>query len=209
MSLFKNWMFTGSNLAALMSYSSSYSISFFLALYLQSIGSLSATEAGLLMITQPLVQCIVSPLAGRMTDRMNSKIILPTLGMAITAVSLSTYIFYDIDTPAWMAVISMVIGGLGYALFSAPNTTLIMSSVPPEHSSEASAVLSVMRQSGMMISMGIAMAIITVVMGSTDNLGPETYDLFIQVMSTSMIICVIMCIIGTITSAFRGKPKKF
>ena len=209
MGLFKNWQFSGSNLAAFMSYGSSYSISFFLALYLQSIGQLSATEAGFLMITQPVVQCIFSPIWGKVTDKMQNKIILPTVGMAITAISIATYIFYDLNTSITMVLISMTIGGIGFSMFSAPNTTLIMSSVPREHSSEASAVLAVMRQTGMMLSMGIAMYFITTIMGSTDNLGPETYDLFLQVMSTSMTVCLIMCIIGTITSAFRGTPKKF
>ena len=206
--LFRNWTFTGSNLAAFMSYASSYSISFFLALYLQSIGNLSATEAGLIMITQPVIQCVCSPIAGRLTDRLENKILLPTLGMAITCISLSTYIFYDIDTPVYIPVISMIIGGIGFSMFSAPNTTLIMSSVPREHTSEASAMLAVMRQTGMMVSMGIAMMFITVIMGSTDNLDVDTYDDFVKVMSVSMTTCLIMCIIGAITSAFRGVPKK-
>lgn len=209
MSLFKNWQFSGSNLAAFMSYGSSYCISFFLALYLQSIGQLSATEAGLVMITQPVVQCMFSPLWGRLTDRMSNKIVLPTVGMGITALSIATYIFYDLNTPVIVPIISMIIGGIGFSMFSAPNTTLIMSSVPREHSSEASAVLAVMRQTGMMLSMGIAMLFITTTMGSTDNLGPETYGLFLEAMTLSMTVCLIMCIVGSITSAFRGTPKKF
>jgi MFS family permease len=209
MSLFKNWTFSGSCIAAFMSYGSSYSISFFLALYLQSIGQLSATEAGLLMITQPVVQCICSPIYGKMTDRIQNKIILPTLGMAITAVSIATYIFYDLNTPIFMVVVSMVIGGMGFAMFSSPNTTIIMSSVPKERTSEASGVVAFMRQTGMVVSMGICMFFITTIMGSTDNLNPETYGLFLQVMSISMTVCLAMCITGTITSALRGKPKNF
>ncbi len=209
MGLFKNWAFSGACLAAFMNYASSFSISFFLALYLQSIGGLTATEAGLLMIVQPVVQCMFTPYFGRMTDRIANKAILPTAGMILTSVCIMTYVFYSLDTPLYMPAISMMIGGFGFAMFSAPNTTLIMSSVPREHSSEASAVLSVMRQTGMMVSMGIAMTYITVIMGSTDNLGPETYGLFLQVLELSMITCFIMCIIGTMASISRGKPKHF
>ncbi|AMK14074.1 MFS transporter [methanogenic archaeon mixed culture ISO4-G1] len=209
MGLFKNWTFSGSCLAAFMNYASSFSISFFLALYLQSIGGLTATEAGLLMIVQPVVQCIFTPFFGKLTDRISNKIILPTVGMILTSICILTYVFYTLDTPKYVVAMSMVIGGFGFAMFSAPNSTLIMSSVPKEHSSEASAVLSVMRQTGMMVSMGIAMTYITVIMGSTDNLGPETYGLFLQVLELSMITCFIMCIIGTIASISRGKPKQF
>ncbi len=208
MDLFKNWTFSGSCIAAFMSYAASYSISFFLALYLQSIGGLTATEAGLVMVTQPVVQCLCSPIFGKLTDKMHNKIILPTLGMVITSISIATYVFYDLDTPVMMVLLSMAIGGLGFAMFSAPNTTLIMASAPKEHSSEASAILANMRQIGMMVSMGIAMFFITTIMGSTDNLRPETYGLFLQAMTTTLSVCLAMCIIGTITSALRGKPKK-
>jgi MFS family permease len=208
MSLFKNWVFTGSCIAAFMSYAASYSISFFLALYLQSIGSLTATEAGVVMVTQPLVQCLTTAYFGKLTDRMENKAILPTVGMILTAVCLFTYTTYDIDTPLYMPIVSMIIGGLGFAMFSSPNTTIIMSSVPREHTSEASGMVSFMRQSGMVVSMGIAMLIITVTMGSTDNLGPETYGLFLNAMTLSMTVCLVMCIVGAITSVFRGIPKK-
>lgn len=209
MGLFRNLVFTGSNLAAFMSYASSYSISFFLALYLQSIGSLTATEAGTLMIVQPAIQCLCSPIFGKLTDRIRNKAILPTVGMAITAVAIYTYTTYTLDTPIYMVVLSMAIGGIGFAMFSAPNATIIMSSVPHEHSSEASAVLAVMRQTGMILSMGIAMYFISTIMGSTDNLGPETYGLFLEVMQLSMTVCLIMCVAGAVTSVVRGMPKKF
>jgi len=208
MSLFKNMAFSGSCIAAFMSYAASYSISFFLALYLQSIGSLTATEAGLVMVTQPLVQCLLTPVFGRLTDKIENKAILPTIGMVLTAVSLYTYTTYDLETSVHIVVLSMIIGGLGFAMFSAPNTTIIMSSVPREHTSEASGTVAFMRQVGMMVSMGIAMMVITLIMGSADNLKPETYGLFLDAMTISMTISLVMCIVGAITSAFRGIPKK-
>ena len=209
MRLFKDRTFTGSSIATFMNYAASYCLSFFMALYLQSIGNLSATEAGLMMIIQPAVQCIFSPTFGRLTDKMTNKILLPTVGMAITALGVLSVVFYDVDTPLYFVATTMVLVGFGFAMFSAPNTFVVMSSVPPEYSGEASGVVSVMRQSGMMVSMGIAMVFISTIMGSTDNLGPDTYDLFIQVIRYSFITCFIMCLIGTITSAFRGKPKNF
>jgi len=209
MNLFKDWTFSGSCIAAFMSYAASYSISFFLALYLQSIGNLTATEAGLVMVTQPLVQCLTTAPFGKLTDKLENKTILPTVGMVLCAVCLFTYTTYDLDTPLYMVIVSMIIGGLGFAMFSAPNTTIIMSSVPRELTGEASGMVSFMRQVGMMVSMGVAMTIITVTMGSTDNLSPETYGLFLDAMTLSMTVCLVMCIIGAITSAFRGTPKKF
>ncbi len=207
MRLFKNWVFAGSCIATFMSYAASFSMSFFMALYLQSIGEMSSTEAGLLMIIQPTIQCICTPFWGRMTDKIENKTILPTVGMAITAFSVLTVVFYDLDTPLYYILVTMVTLGAGFAMFSAPNTFLIMSSVPKEHTGEASGVMAVMRQTGMMVSMGVAMLYISVVMGSMDNLNEDTYDSFIEVIQLSFITCFIMCIVGAITSAVRGKPK--
>ena len=208
MRLFKNWMFSGSCIATFMSYASSYSISFFMALYLQSVGAMTATEAGLFMICEPVAQAIFTPICGRLTDRISNKTILPTAGMAITAFSVLTIAFYTVDTPLYLIAVTLISLGIGFAMFSAPNTFLIMSSVPRDQTSAASGVLAVMRQSGMMVSMGIAMLYISIIMGSADNLVPETYDLFMEVIRYSFLTCFFMCVIGTITSAVRGKPKK-
>ena len=46
---------------------------------------------------------------------------------------------------------------------------------------------------------------ISVIMGSADNLAPETYDSFITVMRYSFGVCVAMCAVGAVVSMFRGK----
>lgn len=203
--LFRNRMFSGSCIAAFLNYASSYSLSFFLALYLQSLQGLSATEAGMLMLIQPAVQAIFTPFFGKKSDFVSDKRILPTLGMLVIAVGVASIIFYDVDTPMWAIVLTMMLTGFGFSLFSAPNTSLIMSSVPAKDTGEASAMISVMRQTGMMVSMGIAMTVISVIMGSADNISPETYGDFINVMRVSFVICTIMCLTGAVTSMMRGK----
>jgi branched-subunit amino acid permease len=94
--------------------------------------------------------------------------------------------------------------GLGFALFSAPNTNSIMSSVPPKNRGEASGMIAVVRQLGMMTSMGIAMCCITLIMGTVNRVDLSTYDQFIQVIQAAFTICLIMCVIGTLFSWFRG-----
>ena len=84
-SLFRNRVFSGACIATFLSYAASYSISFFLALYLQHIGGLTATEAGILMLVQPGVQAFGTPMFGRLSDRVADKRILPTVGMLIIA----------------------------------------------------------------------------------------------------------------------------
>lgn len=203
--LFKSRVFSGSCLATFMNYAASYSISYFLALYLQSIGGLTATEAGILMLLQPAVQAVGTPYFGRMSDRVGDKRILPTVGLIISAVGIATILTYGEGTPLTTVAITLLIVGFGFSLFSAPNTSIIMGSVEPHETGEASAMVAVMRQTGMMVSMGIAMLFISLIMGSADNLSPDTYDSFIEVLRYSFAVCVVMCIVAAIASMFRGK----
>ncbi len=203
--LFKGRVFSGSCLATFMNYASSYSISYFLALYLQSIGNLTATEAGMLMLVQPAIQAVLTPYFGRLSDRLADKRVLPTVGLIISAFGIATILTYGVGTPLSTVVVTQIIIGIGFSMFSAPNTSIIMGSVDPRETGEASAMVAVMRQTGMMVSMGIAMLFISVIMGSADNLSPETYDSFITVMRCSFGVCVAMCMVGAVVSLFRGK----
>ena len=203
--LFKGRVFSGSCLATFMNYASSYSISYFLALYLQSIGNLTATEAGMLMLVQPAIQAVLTPYFGRLSDRLADKRVLPTVGLVISAFGIATILTYGVGTPLSTVVVTQIIIGIGFSMFSAPNTSIIMGSVDPRETGEASAMVAVMRQTGMMVSMGIAMLFISVIMGSADNLSPETYDSFITVMRCSFGVCVAMCMGGAVVSLFRGK----
>ena len=203
--LFGNRVFSGSCFAAFLNYMASCSLSYFLALYLQSIGGLSSMEAGVLMIIQPAVQAMGTPYFGRLSDRIGDKRILPTAGMLITAAGISTVMLYGTEPSFPLTVLTMLLVGLGLSVFCAPNTSVIMGSVDPGSTGEASAMVAVMRQTGMMVSMGVAMLFISLVMGSADNIVPETYDSFVEVLRCSFVICTAACIAGAAVSMLRGR----
>lgn len=203
--LFRSKVFTGSCLATFLNYAASYSISYFLALYLQEIGAISATQAGILMLVQAAIQAVVTPLFGRFSDHVGDKRILPTCGMIITGIGVAMFLFYGLEVNYPLVVATMVIVGFGLGMFSAPNTSVIMGSVRPEETGEASAMVAVMRQSGMMVSMGIAMLFISVIMGGSDNLVPENYGSFLDVIHISFGVCLAMCVVGTFASFLRGR----
>ncbi len=205
--LFRNRVFTGSCLSAFLNYAASYSISYFMALYLQMIGCMTASEAGMLMLIQAAVQAIITPLFGRLSDKVADKRILPTVGMALTGLGVSMFLLYGMEMDLTLVLATMVTVGFGAGMFSSPNTSVIMGSVPRNETSEASAMVAVMRQAGMMISMGIAMLFIDVVMGGSDNLVPENYGLFVEVIHYSFAVCLVMCIVGIIASLMRGSNR--
>jgi EmrB/QacA subfamily drug resistance transporter len=126
--LLNNRTFAFSSLAALINYSSTFAVTFLLSLYLQHIQGLPPQSAGMVLVAQPIVMAAVSPLAGRLSDRIEVRV-LASLGMALVALGLALLAFLNRQTRVPFIVISLIVLGLGYGVFSSPNMNAIMSSV--------------------------------------------------------------------------------
>ena len=205
-SLFRNSRaFTFSNLAALINYSATYAVSFLISLYLQYLKGFNPETAGLILVAMPAMQAIFSPLAGRLSDRIEPRLIA-SAGMALTTVGLIIFIFLNEETPLAFIIGNLILMGLGFALFSSPNTNAVMSSVPKMAYGVASATLATMRQIGMVLSMGVAMLLFALYMGRV-QITPEYYPLFQESMRASFIIFAILCFGGIFASLARGKVR--
>lgn len=132
-----NRIFALSNLASLFNYAATFGVTFFLSLYLQYIKGLSARDAGLVLIIQPIVQTVLSPWCGRLADRYPAARIA-TIGMAICAVGLAVAATLDATTSLSLVMVMLVLLGTGFALFSSPNVSVIMGSVEPRYLGVAS-----------------------------------------------------------------------
>ena len=205
-SLFRNSKaFTLSNLAALINYSATYAVSFLMSLYLQYLKGFNPGSAGLVLVAMPAMQAIFSPLAGRLSDRIEPRLIA-SAGMALTTVGLIIFIFLNEETSLGFIIGNLILIGFGFALFSSPNTNAVMSSAPKTAYGVASATLATMRQVGMVLSMGVAMLMFTLYMGRV-QITPEYYSLFQESMKTSFIIFAILCFGGIFASLARGKVR--
>jgi len=194
-------VFAYSNLAALINYSATYAVSFLLSLYFQYIKGFSPEYAGLILVTAPVTQAIVSPFAGRFSDRTDPGIIA-SAGMGLTTVGLFVLIFLNEATPVWYFITALFILGFGFGLFSSPNTNAIMSSVEKRYYGVASGLVGTMRLLGQMLSMGIAMMIFAVVIGRVE-ITPEYYHLFISSLHYAFTLFTVLCVIGVYASLQR------
>ena len=205
LALFRNSRFTRSLTALFLNYAASYCIAFFFSLYLQNIGEMTSTEAGMFLMIQPVVQVVFTLIAGRFVDRMDLRI-LPTVGMSITLLGIvmlyfSTGLTYNLT----MLYVAQFVLGLGFGLFSSPNTTATMAYVDRKDYNKASALISTMRQIGMTASMGLATCLISIFLGTEAVISPENYAQFVDVVRTGLLFCMAFCGIGTLFSWFRGK----
>jgi predicted MFS family arabinose efflux permease len=156
-----NKVFAFSNLATLIHYSATFAVTFFLSLYLQTIKKLTPESAGLILMSQPIVQAFFSPFAGRLSDRIEPRIVA-SIGMALTAVGLFLLTVLDEKTTLGFTVTSLVLLGFGFALFSSPNSNAVMSSVEKGFYGVASGTLSTMRMMGMAFSMGMTILMFSI-----------------------------------------------
>ena len=197
----KNRVFLFSNLAALINYGATFAVTFFLSLYLQYIHGYSPEHAGMILVVQPVVMVLVSPAAGRLSDRIEPGKIA-SAGMALSALSLLLLAFTGSDTPMLTIIAILVILGVGLGIFSSPNTNAVMGSVERSSYGVASGTLGTMRLAGQMLSMGIAMMVIAIMVGNV-QITPELYPAFIASMKISMVVFAVMCIAGIFFSLVR------
>lgn len=203
--LFRNRIFAFSNLAALINYSATFAVTFLLSLYLQYVRGFGPERAGLLLIAQPVVQALFSPFAGRLSDRVEPRIVAST-GMSLIVVGLVFFSFLQDSTPLPLIVSILSLLGLGFALFSSPNTNAIMGSVDRKFYGVASGSLATVRIIGQTFSMGITVLVFAVNLGRV-KIEPQHYQLFVQSMRLIFVIFAGLCIVGVVASLVRGRMR--
>ena len=200
--ILQNRVFAFSGIAALIHYSATSATGFFISLYLQYLHGLDARSAGMIMISQPVAMAILSPIAGRLSDKRNPGIIA-SIGMGLTATGLILLCFITQQTPHSLIIALLILMGIGFGLFSSPNSNAIMSSVEKKHLGVASGVVGTMRMVGQMLSMGIAMMILAIYIGR-QSITPQVYPGYVAGMRTGFIIFSILCVLGIFASLARN-----
>jgi EmrB/QacA subfamily drug resistance transporter len=204
--IMRNRVFAFSGIAALINYSATSAIGFFISLYLQYLKGLDARTAGLIMISQPIAMTLLSPVAGKLSDKRNPGVIA-SIGMGITALGLILLCFITEATPDYFIVLLLLLMGIGFGLFSSPNSNAIMSSVEKRHLGVASGVVGTMRMVGQMMSMGIAMMLISLYIGE-QTINPSTYPGLISAMRTGFVIFSMLSVLGIFASLARHVPRE-
>jgi EmrB/QacA subfamily drug resistance transporter len=200
--MLNNRVFAFSGLAALINYSATSATGFFMSLYLQYLKGFDARTAGLIMISQPVAMALLSPLAGKLSDKRDPGMIA-SVGMGLTAIGLILLCFIGPETPVYRIVLLLILMGVGFGLFSSPNSNAIMSSVEKRYLGIASGVVGTMRMIGQMMSMGIAMMLIAVYIGK-QTINKETFQGLMASMKTGFIIFSILSVTGIFASLARN-----
>ncbi len=205
--ILKNRPFAFANLASLINYSATFALTFVLSLYLQAALRLDAAVSGLILLVQPVLMAVLSPVTGALSDRL-SPAVLASVGMGISALGLFFFVFLTTHTPIILIILNLAFIGLGFALFATPNTNAIMGSVDKTLYGVASSILGNMRLLGQAISMAIVSLITSILIRDLLIGSPEYVSQLMVSLKTAFIIFTVLCCFGVLASLVRNRVKK-
>lgn len=204
--LFKNLVFTFSNLAALLNYAATYAVSLILSLYLQYVKGLTPYQAGLVLTIQAAFQAMFSPIAGSLSDRFEPRVIA-SAGMGIAAICLWCFSHITLATSVPLIALTLAFLGIGLAFFVSPNTNAIMSSVESKFYGIASAMTATMRNLGQSLSLSIIALLFATYLGRGVVVSSANLTEFMESIKTAFQVFSALCIVGIGASLARGKLK--
>jgi MFS family permease len=146
-----------------------------------------------------------SPFAGRLSDRAEPRTVAST-GMAMTATALAIFGFLGLETPIAFIALNLVLLGVGFSLFSSPNTNAVMGSVDRRAYGVASATLGTMRLTGNLLSMATCTLILAIFLGR-QQIAPALHAVFLQGVRVTFAIFAVLCVLGVFASLARGKVR--
>jgi EmrB/QacA subfamily drug resistance transporter len=202
--LTRNRFFTLSCLAALGNYAATFGITFLMSLYLQYVKGLSPRQAGFVLLLQPLLQVIASPVVGRLADRIEparlatAGMLASSVGLLLAAATIAP------GTPLWLVGGELVLIGAGFGIFITPNSTAIMGSVPPRQFGVASGMIGSMRTLGMAVSMTTVTLVFSMLMGGA-AITPATLPAFLASMRVGLAAFAVFSCLGVLLSLGRGR----
>jgi EmrB/QacA subfamily drug resistance transporter len=166
--LFKIRMFTAGNIAAFLSALARGGLQFMLIIWLQGIWlplhgySFEATPlwAGIFMVPLLAGFVVMGPISGYLSDRFGARA-FSTIGMVVQCLGFIGLTFLPADFPYPVFAVLIFILGCGSGLFASPNTSSVMSSVPPERRGVSSGMRATFQNGASLVSIGVFFSIVT------------------------------------------------
>lgn len=204
--IFENRLFLFSNLAAILLYSATYSLSYLMSLYLQYLQGMSAKMAGLIMVSQPIMMALLSPYTGRLSDRIEPRILAST-GLLLNMIGYALLSLSNMGTSLVFIILCLLITGTGFALFSSPNMNAIFSSVSRDQLGVASGITNTSRVVGQMFSMAVITVIFSMNIGR-QQITPDLYPVLLHDIKVCFLISAGLAGFALLCSSLRGNMHK-
>ncbi|MCX8032229.1 MAG: MFS transporter [Thermoleophilia bacterium] len=208
-------VFTGANAASFLYMAAVYGVTIFTAVFLQVVQGRSAQLAGFVLLIQPVIMTLVTPAAGRLSDRLGTRG-LSAAGTLIMAAGTAQLALLKLDAPIWQVLVALGTLGLGIGVFSTPNFSAIMGSVDRSRLGVASGMFTTSRFCGMGVSIAILGAIAASKLGPEGGrvillgarAGIENAEAFAAGYRLAMVVGTGFALASTLASLLRDRPKQ-
>jgi MFS family permease len=110
--------------------------------------------AGIYMLPITIGFLVAGPISGALSDRFGSRA-FATVGLLIVAATFVGLLLIPVNFEYWQFALLTGLNGIGSGLFSSPNRTAIMNSVPANERGAASGMAGVALNAGSSLSIGI------------------------------------------------------
>jgi len=147
LNFFRSATFSGANVSAFTSTFATFSYYFFITLYMQDVLGYTALQTGVRLLPQTATIAIVAPVAGRLTDRLGSRLPL-TAGQLLLGISLFSASRLSADSGYVALLPTLVFSGLGVGLVTTPLAAAVVGAISRHRAGAASGVMNTMRQVG-------------------------------------------------------------
>ncbi len=211
----KNRVFAASTFAAFLNYAAIYGVTTLTAVFLELSEGYSPQHAGLLLLVQPAFMAALSPLFGRLSDRIGSR---PPVAVGMLLIAGGTAQLGLLPSPAPAARVGLALAtvGLGMAAFSAPNTSAVMGAVKRSELSLASGFLGTMRTAGQAVSIALLGAIAASGLGPVGGrvlfLGEKASEAaaesFANGYQMAMLVAAGLAVVGALVSLVQGPRRR-
>ena len=171
--LFRIRAFAMANIAGLMASIGRGGLQFMLIIWLQGIWlplhgySYESTPlwAGIYMLPLTVGFLAAGPASGWLSDRYGAQL-FATGGSLLVAATFVALLLIPIDFSYWAFAVVIFLNGIGSGLFSAPNTTVVMNSVPAHERGAASGIRGTIFNSGTSLSIGVFFSLMIIGLAS-------------------------------------------
>lgn len=204
--LFANRTFAASTAAAFLSYMATASMSFLMPFYLIDASRYPPDEAGLILISTPVVMALLAGPSGALSDRIGVRI-PATVGMALTVAGLLLLrMLYAGSSPSHI-VPYLALVGLGSGLFNSPNNSAIMGSAPRNRQGVAGAILAAARNIGFVMGTAVGVAIYLARFRAFGHAMPSSVAIT-RAMQDATTVLALVASAGIVLSAVRGRTPR-
>lgn len=214
--LLRNRLFAAANLSAFLNYTSYFGVGFLMSFYLQRVLGLGPAEAGLILLSMPLVMAFLSPVSGWLSDRFGSRL-LSSAGMALMCLGLFMFSTLSVDSSRSDVIVRLLLLGVGMGVFSSPNTSAVMGSVGKDRLGVAAGTLATMRFTGQSMSLAVMGAVAATAIpsktlsdlfvGLRSETGTVMAEAFVEGLRRAFFVSGFISALGIFTSLIRGKGK--